>query len=274
MNGKKAVVLSVLVLCGGLSGCALFSPSKPLSPEQEAIKQARENNSRPFIHPEKFSEAKILTELGSTYLRYNRPRMAIKEFKKVIKKNPAYSEVYLPTAVAYSRVKDYNKANKYLKKALSTSKSPEYLNDAGVIYKEEGRYRSAIRYFVEAADDHLYSTPEFALTNAAESYYLLKDYPMSIKLAERSNYLYPNYGPTIMVLAKDYRLMHRYAASEGLLQSLISDKYVVAESYLELGKDYRDSGDVAGQVKAWTHCVDAGPFSSYGEECEKLISED
>lgn len=106
-------------------------------------------------------------DLGIRYLQGGRLQLANKKLLKALKQNASSPSANHYYAVLQQRLGNTSQANTYFKRAINLSPNdPEIRNNYGSFLCDNGRPRAAIKQFNVAINDPLYSTPEFAYTNA------------------------------------------------------------------------------------------------------------
>jgi len=117
------------------------------------------------IDSQKASDANA--ELGVRYLQQGRLKLANEKLLKSLSQNPnsVISNHYF--ALLQERLEQNQEANKYFQKAISLRpENPEIRNNYGSFLCKTSRPQAAVSQFLAAVKDPLYSTPEFAYTNA------------------------------------------------------------------------------------------------------------
>lgn len=111
--------------------------------------------------------ARINTQLGIDYMRKGQMDMALDKLKRAVDQDPNLAIAHSSLAFVYSRHGENELAEKEYRKALSLdSENASVRNNFGVFLCGQGKIAEAERYFLEAAQDKRYATPEAAWTNA------------------------------------------------------------------------------------------------------------
>ena len=111
--------------------------------------------------------ARINTQLGIDYFRRGELDSALLKLKRAISEDPNLPLAHSSLALVYSRLGENEQAEKEYRKALSLEQqNPEARNNFGVFLCAQGKLAEADRYFLDAAQDPHYTTPEAAWTNA------------------------------------------------------------------------------------------------------------
>ena len=140
----KLLVLSIntFILTVSLAGCAGAGTKDP---------RAADYNS----------------ELGIRYLQQGRLKLANEKLLKSLEQNPNSAQSNHYYALLQERLNQPKKAITYFEKAVRIApKDPELRNNYGSFLCKNKRPQAAVKQFLTAIKDPLYSTPEFAYTNA------------------------------------------------------------------------------------------------------------
>ena len=106
-------------------------------------------------------------DLGIRYLQKGRLKLANEKLLKSLEQNPRSAKSNHYFALLQQRLKQNNKASLYFAKAVQYApKDSEIRNNYGQFLCDNGRPNEAVNQFLVAINDPLYSTPEFAYTNA------------------------------------------------------------------------------------------------------------
>jgi type IV pilus assembly protein PilF len=139
-------IVALLLLMGLLQACVAVDPG----PTQN----------------EKASDINV--ELGMGYLRQNNLELASQKLTKALRQNPESASANNAYAILQDRLNQLELAEKHYKKATKLDRNnSSAANNYGVFLCNNGRERESEKYFLQALDNPLYSTPEYAYTNAA-----------------------------------------------------------------------------------------------------------
>ena len=106
-------------------------------------------------------------DLGIRYLQKGRLQLANEKLLKALEQNPNSAQSNHYYAILQQRLGNNDKAGRYFVKAIKLKpKDPEIRNNYGSFLCDTGRPQVAKEQFMTAVKDPLYSTPEFAYTNA------------------------------------------------------------------------------------------------------------
>ena len=106
-------------------------------------------------------------DLGIQYLQKGHLQLANEKLLKALDQNPNSARSNHYFALLQQRLGNQNKASTYFNRAVNLApKDPEIRNNYGSFLCDSGRPKAAVDQFMTAIKDPLYSTPEFAYTNA------------------------------------------------------------------------------------------------------------
>lgn len=115
--------------------------------------------------PERASDINL--ELGIDYYRKGNLAVAKEKIDRAIEQNPRNAKAQAAAGLLYDRLNEPRKSEAHFEKAISLDAgNPEILNNYAVILCKRGRHEKGEKYFVEAATNPLYRTPEVAYLNA------------------------------------------------------------------------------------------------------------
>ncbi len=132
---------------------------------------------------------------GHSYLQSNDLKKAFVEFQEVIKLNSRDKHALSAIGLIYASpgYKEYEKAIKYLKRAISIDPNfSDAYNHLGVAYSYLNKYEEAIKYFKKALGNPLYLHPESASSNMGYAYYKTGDYISAVRILKEAISKYPD----------------------------------------------------------------------------------
>lgn len=113
------------------------------------------------------NRAKIHTELASLYLEHNKLAIALDEIRIAVQSDKGYAPAYALRGLIHFQLRDTNAADEDFRQAIALAPNdPEIANNYGWYLCQTNRERLATRFFLNAAKNPLYTTPERAYTNA------------------------------------------------------------------------------------------------------------
>ena len=111
--------------------------------------------------------ARYNTQLGATYLQRGELQLARDKLEKAVQQDPGFAQAHAYLGVLYERINKFDLAEReYREAAHLAPDSPDINNTYGGYLCRNGKRKEGIRYFLTAARNPLYRTPEAALTNA------------------------------------------------------------------------------------------------------------
>ncbi|NNF51664.1 MAG: type IV pilus biogenesis/stability protein PilW [Gammaproteobacteria bacterium] len=146
MNKQTFVAIMVLTL---LVGCisTTTGPRKPRTSDADA--------------------AQANAALGLNYMQQGKLELAMDKLKRALKQDPEMAGAHATIAMLYGRMGDPDFAEKHYRRAMQLSPGdPDLQNNYGVFLCGRDRYEEAENWFLSAAGNGRYRTPEAALTNA------------------------------------------------------------------------------------------------------------
>ena len=122
------------------------------------------------------------TQLGIAYLKQGNRDLAMQKLQKAIKQNPDNADAYVGLGLLYDSIGDTDKAQDAYENALDKAPDdPSVQNNYAVFLCQHGKQQKSLKYFLEAAQNPMYSTPDAAYTNAGVCASQIPD----MKVAER-----------------------------------------------------------------------------------------
>lgn len=111
--------------------------------------------------------ARVNTQLGINYAERGQYDIALEKLNRAIKQDETLASAHAAAAFVYQKTGDAKEAERHYRKALELdSEDPSLKNNFGVFLCGQLRNEEAERYFLEAARNPRYATPEAAWTNA------------------------------------------------------------------------------------------------------------
>ena len=120
-------------------------------------------------NPASENEAAVANmNLGAGYLRQGNTTLAIERLTRALQQDPNLVQAHTTIAVAYNQVGTFDKAEEHFRRATQIDQTNGAAANAYAAFLCErgNRWAEAKPYFLRAAADSKYGTPEVALTNA------------------------------------------------------------------------------------------------------------
>ena len=145
----KARILITAVLATALSACVTSDTGGRVT--KESPKDAAAYNY----------------QLGAAYLREGKLKLARERLESSIRQNPNVAGAHFTLAILYERIGESQMAERAYRNALRIAPDDGAVQNSYAVHMcSKKRYEEAERYFLKAANNPLYATPEAALTNA------------------------------------------------------------------------------------------------------------
>lgn len=110
----------------------------------------------------------VNVQLGIGYLQQNNLELANEKLGKALRQDPNSASAHNAYAILQERLRQNDKAEIHYKQATELDPNDsQSANNYGTFLCRNGRELESEKYFLQALDNPLYSTPEFAYTNAA-----------------------------------------------------------------------------------------------------------
>lgn len=104
--------------------------------------------------------------LGIDYLRKGYEQEAVTRLKRALSYDPDHADAHWGLAIVYSRLHEFERAERHFKAALAAKPAPEIYNNYGAFLCARGRTEEAVDRFSTAAANPRYTRPADALANA------------------------------------------------------------------------------------------------------------
>lgn len=125
------------------------------------------SSTQQLSKPQPDRASDINLELGIDYFRKGNLSLAKDKIDRAIEQNPRNAKAQAAAGLLYDRLNDPKKSDSHFERAVSLDPSnPDILNNYAVILCKRGKYQKGETYFVQAANNQLYKTPEVAYLNA------------------------------------------------------------------------------------------------------------
>lgn len=143
---------ALILVCGLLPLAACVTSSNaPFGGGKVDMKQASQDN----------------VNLGIAYLKQGNRDAAMQKIQKAIDQDPDNADAYTAEALIYNADDEPDKAKDAYKIALRKAPDdPEIQNNYAVFLCQHGKPKDSLDYFIKAANNPHYSTPDGAYTNA------------------------------------------------------------------------------------------------------------
>lgn len=205
--------LSFLVLIAGCSG----NSSKPKS----------------SLDARRTEAARINTELGAGYMHRGSYALAKEKLEKALQYDYKYAIAHSALAVLNEELGEGNTAEKHHKLAVKYEPdNASVQNNYGAFLCKNGKYRMAEEYFVRAANNAFYQTPEVALVNAGRCVTYIPDWERAEKHFRDAIVFKTNYSDALYALSELKYQQQDYFTARAFLQRYEADSPASADSLL------------------------------------------
>lgn len=156
MNKKIAASLGLIIV---LAGCTAIGSGSGQGAQQAV-------SAQPAVSDQQ-QRAKVHTELGSLYLLDGRAAVALEEARIALSADSNYAPAYSLLGLTHMGLNEPRLAEDNFRQALRLAPGdPEISNNYGWFLCQNGREPESISYFMAAAKNPLYPSPNKAYTNA------------------------------------------------------------------------------------------------------------
>ncbi len=249
-------LISMLALAALLGGCNL---------------PGSQDNIRPGAVTNASAQANL--NLAIEYMRRGNYETALERLDRAYQADPRYYATHNAYGLLYQQLREYKKAERHFKKALSLNKNDSpTMNNYARFLCQQGRLDKAESIFVRAADNPLYESPEIPMTNAGICAYRAGLYDKAEQYFRRALSLNPQVPAALMQMAQLTFTQENFLSARAYLQRyqqiaaptpqslwlgiqverILGDKDAVSSYSLLLRNNYPDSEE-AGLLR------DSGP---------------
>lgn len=208
-----------------------------------ALSACSSNNSRPT--PKKAEAASYNARLGAEYTRTGRLPLASEKLKKALAQDPTSGDANHYYALLQQKLGENQEADKYFRRAISLSpKDPHLLTNYGSHLCRNGDYQAASKHYLAALDDPLYTTPEFAYTNAGICIKKSGNVVQAEEYFRKSLKTKPTFGSALFQMAKLKYEQADYSLAQAFIQRYSQNNHVVPETVLLCEKINTQLGDL------------------------------
>jgi type IV pilus biogenesis/stability protein PilW len=189
-------------------------------------------------------KAKLLYEIGVSYLENDQLQKAFVKFHEALQLNP--KDKYTLNSLGYisARFQEYDSAISYYKRAIAID--PEYsdaMNNLGVTYIETGKLDEAVKYFNMALQNPLYPTPEKAYSNLGFALYKKGEYGAAEDTLKTAIIKYPEYFYSAYRLGLVYSELGKMDKAIGMFDRAVKKAPYYIDARWELAHAYLREGE-------------------------------
>lgn len=148
---RQSLYCLILLACALTAGCVSSGSTEPFPSDKVSMKQASEDN----------------VSLGIKYLQAGKRDVAMQKIQKAIQLDPDNADAYMGEALVYGATGDPERADEAYHTAMRKApNNPEILNNYAVFLCQHNKAAESEKYFLQAAANPNYSTPDAAYANA------------------------------------------------------------------------------------------------------------
>lgn len=216
-------------------------------------------------------KAEAYRELGVAYMQKDDFTSALRELMKSERLNPddPYLQDYM--GLAYTAKKRYDLAIEHFQKALSLK--PTYTvakNNLGNVYLYKREWDTAIEIFKEVAEDLIYPTPHYPLSNMGYAYYNKKNYALAESYYLKALDLEPKFVTALNGLGKTYIAMNKPDKAIELFEKAAALAPEKPDLYYSLGETYLLLGEQEKAKDAFEKVMGLDPDGSIARKARKM----
>jgi len=157
-------------------------------------------------------------DLGIRYLQKGRLKLANEKLLKALEQNPDSAKSNHYYALLQQRLKQNKKAGFYFSKAAQYApKDSEIQNNYGQFLCKNNRAAQALKHFAIAINDPLYSTPEYAYTNAGICLRKLNNTAKAEEYFRTALKKRPSYPSALLQMAILYKDKRNYPKAQAFM---------------------------------------------------------
>ena len=231
------------------SGCAsFFAPWFP--PKEKEVREDLQSEHSWLGKEQSESEKKagtvLHTQLAGAYYNRRQFKIAIDEANKALKANPNYAPAYNVLGLIYMDLHEDKLAKENFERALEIApKDPETHNNFGwfLCQRMPEQADQAMKHFMAALKDSLYSTPEMSNTNAGTCELSRGNYKSAEKFFKQALALKPAYPQALIGVAETYFMSGNLPAARLNLSHYMRTSTPTAKSLLLGVRIERKSGN-------------------------------
>lgn len=187
--------------------------------------------------PDRASDINL--ELGIDYFRKGNLSAAKDKIDRAIEQNPRNAKAHAAAGLLYDRLNDQKKSESHFEKSLSLDpNNPDTLNNYAVTLCKRGKADKGEKYFVQAANNALYKTPEVAYLNAGSCARGAGDLKNAEANYRKALSIKPRFTQALYEMAQLECKQNNYLSARGFL-----------ERYMEAGKTNSSTLWLAWQIE-------------------------
>jgi type IV pilus assembly protein PilF len=231
------------------SGCASFFA--PWFPPKEKETQEELKLEHSWLGREQSESAKregtiLHTQLAGAYYNRGQYKIAIDEANKALSANSSYAPAYNVLGLVYMNLHEDKLAKENFERALEIEPNdPETHNNFGwfLCQRMPEQMDQAMKHFMAALKDSLYTTPEMSNTNAGTCEISRGNYTSAERLFQQALVLKPGYSQALIGMAEAHYMSGNLPAARLNLSRYMRTSTPTAKSLLLGVRIERKSGN-------------------------------
>lgn len=204
MNMRMAGGVAVWLAAGLLAACV---SSSSVPGDKVSLQQASQFN----------------VELGVAYLQQGRRDLAMEKLQLALKQDSDNANAYMAIGLLYNSTGDTQRADENFRTALRKAPdNPQIQNNYAVFLCQHGKPQESEQYFLKAAENPLYPTPEAAYTNAGVCANKIPDRTEAAGYFRRALAINPNFPDALYQMARMSYEQKQYLEARAFIERFIS----------------------------------------------------
>ena len=200
---RQSLYCLMLVVCVLTAGCVSSGSTEPFPSDKVSMKQASEDN----------------VSLGIKYLQTGKPDVAMQKIQKAIQQDPDNADAYMGEGLVYSATGDPERADGAFHTALRKAPDdPEIQNNYAAFLCQHNKPAESEKYFLQAAANPHYSTPDEAYDNAGLCASQVPDLVSAEKYFRRALDINPNYPDPLYEIAQLSYKQKKYLQARAFIE--------------------------------------------------------
>ncbi|MDE2091147.1 MAG: type IV pilus biogenesis/stability protein PilW [Gammaproteobacteria bacterium] len=197
LNARMSWVLAASLM---FAGCVSTSS---IPDNKVSLKQASQDN----------------VALGVAYMQQGRRDLAMQKLQLALQQDSGNANAYSYLGLLYYRSGDIERADENYREALDKAPdNPQIQNNYAVFLCQQGKFKDSEKYFVKAAQNPLYPTPEAAYANAGMCANQVPDKVAAEQFFRKSLAINPNYPLALYQMARMSYDQKQYRDALGFIQ--------------------------------------------------------
>lgn len=217
-------------------------------------------------------QADASRNLGEAYMADGNYTKALRELLKAEHLNPQDPYVHNDLGLTYMAKGNFEKSVNHFKKALELH--PEYSparNNLGSAYVALEQWHNAIECFEDVADDLLYATPYYPLTNLGHVYYRTGNYREAEKYYRQALDLEYDFPKALHGLGQVFMARGENKKAADYMERARKKAPDAAPIYMDLGRVYTRQHEYHKAIAAYKKAAALARGTALGDEAEEAV---